>query len=208
MNEFELTYIVEPISEDVLERLMDEEDCLTGMNHSGQSYIIITAVGGNAVTAGKNMHLNLIGRGIDVTHVEYDLVSRSEIARRLDKTPQAVGNWIRRDRPTREEFPSMFSEVGGGIWLWSDVVDWARRAIKVDADPGLRFPGRADIEEINVCIRKNYSIDTKPSHSYSLRTEPSTPRMVITDLFHTDLNAQRNFRLDSLLHIVAEDVDA
>ncbi|GAA1875426.1 hypothetical protein GCM10009715_22690 [Paeniglutamicibacter psychrophenolicus] len=72
--------------------------------------------------------------GIKVQRAVEDLVSRQDIADRLSVSRQAVGNWIRGERrgSEGEEFPSPYNLVGGGVWLWKDVNDWARGIAATD----------------------------------------------------------------------------
>ena len=156
MSDFEYTFIVEPISEELEDELLDEFDCLPGTDHSGRSYITITTPGANAVDAAKNMHMLLLARGIHVQRAEHDLVTRSEIADRLQKTRQAVGNWIRGTRQSStESFPETFNDTAGGVWLWGDVVSWVRQ-LGIDPAPGFDFPTREDLDSINACIHSRY----------------------------------------------------
>lgn len=156
MFDFEYTFIVEPISEELEDQLLDEFDCLPGTDHSGRSYITITTPGANAVDAAKNMHMLLLARGIHVQRVEHDLVTRSEIADRLQKTRQAVGNWIRGTRQAAtKSFPETFNDTAGGVWLWGDVVSWVRQ-LEIDPAPGFDFPTREDLDSINACIHSRY----------------------------------------------------
>lgn len=154
MADYELTFITHALEEPVIEDLLNTFDCITGETHGGSEFITITAAGRSAVEAAKSMHMELAKRGVMVERLEPDLVSRRDIAERLQVETQAVGNWIRGDR--RASFPHPYHEVANGVWLWTDVVEWSRRARGVDPADGLQFPTREEIDEVNVCLQRGY----------------------------------------------------
>ncbi|MDF1703845.1 MAG: hypothetical protein P1U38_03655 [Aeromicrobium sp.] len=161
MTDYELTFITAHLLEQHEDFLLDNFDCITGLDHAGRSFVTITAPGRDAVEAAKAMHIRLMQGGITVQSLEFDLVSRGEIAKRLALTPQAVGNYIRGDRKaTDDDFPSVFSDAAGGVWMWADVIEWARAVgVGTDRAPTLRYPRRADVEEFNACLRRDYDVD-------------------------------------------------
>ena len=90
--------------------------------------------------------------------LDYDLVTRGDIASRLDVTKQAVGNWIREDRRKGHPFPPPFSDVSNGIWLWGDVLTWIRKTANTpDPEEGIEYPTRAQTAEVNACINSKFT---------------------------------------------------
>jgi hypothetical protein len=159
MSEYELTFIVDPMTDQLEVAVLDHFDCILGDTHTGDAFITLTAVGDDGFHAAKNAHMELLGLGVRIDRLEYDLADRAELADRLGATPQAIGNYIRGTRHAASPFPRAFNEVRGGVWLWADVVEWARRVLKVDPGEGLEFPNRVEITKFNSCFERGYSAE-------------------------------------------------
>lgn len=105
-------------------------------SHGPAHYLTIWQEAASPFSAAKNAIAQLRKAGIKVRRAVEDLVSRQDIAERLGVSRQAVGNWIRGERrgSGNDEFPAPHNAVGGGVWLWKDVNDWARGIAETDGD--------------------------------------------------------------------------
>jgi len=146
LNNYELTFHVAEIPDDLADDLLDRLDCVIGADHGGQQYITITADGVTCFAAAKAMTTQLHTLGMIVHRLQEDLVNRNEIAERLGVTRQAVSNWVRGQRG--DSFPTPGNDVAGGVWLWADVARWAQVHSSYDTH-GMNYPSRADYDRIN-----------------------------------------------------------
>jgi hypothetical protein len=64
--------------------------------------------------------------GGEVLAIDFDYVTRGEIAERLETTRQAVAHWVAGERQAAFPFPLPAIQAGVSLWCWSDVVNWAR----------------------------------------------------------------------------------
>lgn len=149
MTLFELTLYTSPVSEGQADELIDEFDASIGTLHSGQTSIDALCEGRSAVDAGKSIAVGLRQRGIDIVKFDEDLVTRSDIARRLQTSRQAVNMWVSGER--REGFPAPSSEVAGGVWCWGDVLTWAHRGGLVK-DLDAQYAQSQEIRELNAWL--------------------------------------------------------
>ncbi len=146
---FEITFLVDNLSDDAIDDLYGKLDCLAGTHHNGQDFVTVTCEGPDAVYAAKSMATQLAAAfGLVVNRVEADLVDRQEIARRLDVTRQAVAQWIRGVRGDFT-FPTSFTDAAGGLWLWGDVVSWLQETGRPVRPHELKQPTRDEIDLIN-----------------------------------------------------------
>lgn len=146
MDTFELTFYVSGIPQDLADRLIDEFDAMSGQEHDGRYFVTVEADGVDCVSAAKNMHMRLCSLGLQVTRLVVDLVTRGDIATRLDVTRQSVSNWTRGVR--RGDFPAPVNPVAGGAWLWGDVHRWAVVNGYLE-DDGVSYPSLADLDRFN-----------------------------------------------------------
>lgn len=156
MLEFELTFMLEELSDDVADKLLDSFDCVTGIDHDGRGYITLSEFGIDAQSAATKAAMALRGYGLRPMRLQPDLVGRAEIAERAGVTPQAVGNWVRGDRYRADRFPAMFSEAAGGVWLWGDVLDWLHQR-GMCTEETLRYPTLNDVDRLNVELSESAS---------------------------------------------------
>lgn len=147
MPEFEWMLKVFSVTDEQEALIVDELDGFVG-GHGETIIVTLSAEGSDAVSVGRLLVHLLSSRGIAVESGYYDLLTRSEIARRLGVTAQAVGNWVRRDRQEARPFPSPFASAGGGVWLWADVNAWLRDIGSENADE-VDYPTRGQIEALN-----------------------------------------------------------
>ena len=149
MTAYELTFIVTGLDLDDFEKV-DQiadglgDDTIVGRSHIGETFVNGTFEGVDGVAAARAAVIHIRRFGLDVIRLDYDLADRREIAFRLETTRQAVGNWILGKRRATSPFPTPFNEVRGGVWLWGDIVSWARENLTEDPAPGLEFPTRTD----------------------------------------------------------------
>jgi hypothetical protein len=143
---YEMRFEVRAIPEDIEDAVAEAFDCLIS-SHSGVTSVTLSAQGDTCLAAALSVIETLRDLGAAPTRLIDDLVGRREIARRAGVTPQAVGLWIRGERHTSSHFPPPFIDVGGGLWLWGEVVPaLAERGLRVDVD--VQFPTRLDSQRI------------------------------------------------------------
>lgn len=145
---YEWTFELADLSEDLEDALGAVDLDVFCAVEVGIPTVTVTTEGDSAVAAGRKAVRTLRGAGATVVRSLEDLVTRSEIARRADKTPQAVGNWLRGDRQTGVEPPRTYVQAGVDLWLWSEVRGWLS-ALGVEVDSSINFPGRLDHWRIN-----------------------------------------------------------
>lgn len=130
---------VDAVGDPRLEAAQGRLDDLVVEAHGGLTLATVSAEGVDAVEAGRRVAVELTACGLPPERTHPDLVTRQEIADRVDMTRQAVGNWVRRERHHADPFPIPVHLVGGGVWLWGEVVEWLRRSGR-DIDEGIEFP--------------------------------------------------------------------
>ncbi|MGU3586394.1 helix-turn-helix transcriptional regulator [Rhodococcus sp. C26F] len=128
-TEFELIFVIPEVADPGDPRISQVEEHLDVVveSHSGLTLATVTAEGSDPVTAALNAAEILSSCGLPPARSYPDLVTRQDIADRVEVSRQAVGNWVRGQRLQSDPFPSPVHLVGGGVWLWKDVVDWLRR---------------------------------------------------------------------------------
>jgi hypothetical protein len=129
VSNYEIAFVTEPITDPADERLEHASSLIPilAVAYHGDLTLITTLVNAaNAVEAGVAAARAIDASGIRVQRTYQDLVSRQDVADRLNVTRQAVGNWVRGDRHDETPFPAPASLVAGGAWLWGDVAAWAR----------------------------------------------------------------------------------
>ncbi|BAH55617.1 hypothetical protein MLGJGCBP_02013 [Rhodococcus sp. T7] len=151
-TEFELIFVTPEVSGPGDTRIAAVEELLDIVveSHSGLTLATVTAEGDDAVTAALDAAAVLSSRGLPVVRSYPDLVTRQDIADRAEVSRQAVGNWVRGDRMQSDPFPAPVNLVGGGAWLWGDVVAWLRRQdYKID---DIEFPSMDDHVRIDAAL--------------------------------------------------------
>ena len=150
MGLYELIFEVDGLGEDEQDAVYQNFDALIS-GHGTAYYVTLSAEGPNVVTAARTAISRLTEIGVHPYRMVEDLVTRAEIARRLDVAVQAVGQWVRGERRADSPFPEPHNRVGGGVWLWSDVVRWSARVpdLAKPAAPELEFPRLDDHVVIN-----------------------------------------------------------
>ncbi|CQD11955.1 hypothetical protein BN1232_02256 [Mycobacterium lentiflavum] len=113
-------------------------------SHGGLSLASMVTPGETPIAAARMAIAHLAACGFNPERTYPDLVTRADIADRLEKRRQTVDNWVRGER--KRDFPSPIHFVGGGVWLWRDVRDWVERAQVRDLpdDDGIGYPSLAD----------------------------------------------------------------
>lgn len=109
-----------------------------------------------AIEAGLHAAKALVAAGVTPQRTYQDLVSRQDIADRLDVSRQAVGNWVRGERHRALPFPAPVTLASGGLWLWSNVVRWISTAGVVELDESA-LPTLEDHCELDRMIRQGDS---------------------------------------------------
>lgn len=155
MPEYEWMFVVAALSEEQERSILDDLDGFVG-GHDATTLVTVSAEGDDADSVGRSMVHALLDLGVEVSRAYYDLVGRSEIARRAGVTPQAVGNWARGSRQDSIPFPAKFALAGGGVWLWHDVHNWLTRA-QIDCDvEQISYASQDDVESLNCWLAQRH----------------------------------------------------
>ncbi|QYC54603.1 helix-turn-helix DNA binding domain protein [Gordonia phage Agueybana] len=192
-QQFEIAFVVEALDDPFDARITRAEDSLLGLSvaNSGSLTTATSLVeGDDAVEAAITAARALDESGITVMRSYPDLVTRSDIAERLERSRQCVGLWIRGERMEANPFPSPASEVAGGVWLWRDVVDWARKS-GIDTE-GVEYPSLADHARIDLLLQQGVSRLTFSTYA-SAETLAFSSRSVSRG---SDRPYQRSYDLD------------
>lgn len=128
-TEFELIFVTPDVAGPGDPRIAQVERHLDVVveSHSGLTLATVTAEGIDAVAAALDAAAVLTACGLPPVRSYPDLVTRQDIADRAEVTRQAVGNWVRGERVQSDPFPTPTHLVGGGVWMWGEVVAWLRR---------------------------------------------------------------------------------
>lgn len=150
MSTFELLFEIHPVTEDILDKVVEEVDA--GHSTHGNTHLLTVWMEGNSAIVTAREAVTVLSRlGVVVVRLLEDLVTRQDIADRAKSTRQAVGQWIRGERRGSAErtFPEPYHTVGGGVWLWSEVNTWLGQF--GDADD-VAYPSRCDFPLVNASI--------------------------------------------------------
>ncbi|WP_409482809.1 helix-turn-helix transcriptional regulator [Arsenicicoccus dermatophilus] len=148
---YEITFLVDGLTDDCIDSLYDDCDCLAGDDFEGREFITMTCPGPDAFSAAKTATTRLQCIGLTVLTTLPDLVTRSEIADRTKKSRQTVANWVNGKRGPN--FPAAMASSGGGIWLWGEVHRWLTDNDKPVRDRDLSYPTWEEHERINAYLR-------------------------------------------------------
>lgn len=149
MNRYEMTFHVDHVDESLVDQLIDEFDATVGTDHTGHEFVTVLGEGPSFNVAARSTVTQLQARGLCLTRLVPDLVTRSEIAARLGVTRQAVQNWTAGKR--QGDFPKAINPVGGGVWFWRDVWEWATahgHAATVDTV----YPAQQEVDSVNAWL--------------------------------------------------------
>ncbi len=134
MSNHDVTYIIDPITEDLEGQLL--EDTTLDLNvgsHSGLHFIIATITTDDFQQGATALADSLRDRGVRINRMDLDLVNQSEIAVRCGLSRQAVSNWINTHHHL-SPFPLPHTMAGGPLWAWSRVNEWLHCTGKNSAD--------------------------------------------------------------------------
>lgn len=152
-NSYELSFEVPEMNETVEDRVSSRFDSIIAV-HGDVTTVTLTAHGVTCLRAAIAAIRSLREAGVEPIRLVDDVVSRSEIARRIGITPQSVGQWIRGDRHFESPFPAPYILAGGGLWLWGEVVEALdSRGVEVE---DIGYPSRRDIQEIGGFLADNF----------------------------------------------------
>jgi hypothetical protein len=96
--------------------------------------------------------------GAHVERVDPDLVSATDIAKRVGVSREAVRKWV---HSTKRAFPEHLGTIGDGqrVWRWGDIVRWLWDTKRIDMDENL--PTAADVDHIDACLKRVPDITTQ-----------------------------------------------
>ena len=144
-NSYELSFELPALNEEAEDLVAGQFDSVIAV-HAGVTTVTLTADGDDCVSAAIAAINTLRTLGAEPTRLVDDVISRSEIARRMNVTPQSVGQWIRGERHAESPFPSPYILTEGGLWLWGEIVlALVNRGVEVEE---MAYPSRRDIQLI------------------------------------------------------------
>ncbi|MEV8238484.1 hypothetical protein AB0P23_24835 [Rhodococcus sp. NPDC077669] len=148
-TEFEFIFVIPKVADPGDARIAAAEEHLDMVveSHGGLTLATVTAEGSDAVAAALNASAVLAVCGLPPERTYPDLVTRQDIAERAEVSRQAVGNWVRGERVQSHPFPTPVNLVGGGAWLWGDVVSWLRQQERNTDE--VEFPSMKDHARID-----------------------------------------------------------
>lgn len=152
MNLYEMTFHVEHVDDSLVDTLIDDYDGTVGTDHTGHEFATVLGKGASFDVAARTMVTDLQSLGLRLLRLVPDLATRPEIASRLGVTRQAVQNWTSGKR--QSGFPLAVNPVGGGVWSWHDVWDWAITHGHAVGD-GVHYPSQAEVDIINAWLESN-----------------------------------------------------
>ena len=116
-TDFEIAFLIPELTDAFDPRVTQVEEAMDIVvsSHSGVSVATVIATGSDAVAAGRAASATLSACGLPPKRTYPDLVSRQDIADRLDVSRQAVGNWVRGERHQEYPFPAPANLVAGGF---------------------------------------------------------------------------------------------
>ena len=85
MNLFEMTFHVEHVDDGLVDMLIDDYEATTGTDHTGHEFVTVLAEGDSFDHAARTMVTELQSHGLRILRLVPDLLTRSEIAARLDE---------------------------------------------------------------------------------------------------------------------------
>ncbi|GAA5063395.1 XRE family transcriptional regulator [Nocardia callitridis] len=157
-HEFEIAFVIEAVEADD-PRIDQVMETLPGTTISGALGLTVatTLIDAHAaIEAGLHAAKALAAAGLAPVRTYQDLVSRQDIADRLDVSRQAVGNWVRGERQNSWPFPAPITLTSGGAWLWTTVVGWVEATGVADLSES-KLPTLADHCALDVMIRHGLS---------------------------------------------------
>ncbi len=149
MKTYELIFETDPIDEHLQDTIDEHFDALIS-GHGASYFVTLSAEGRDSREAALTSAGTLTRLGVHVRRLSEDLVTRSDIAERVGKTPQAVGNWVRGERQAADPFPAPYNYVAGGVWLWGEVNEWLARTHGPADD--IAYPTRDDYSAVNYVL--------------------------------------------------------
>ena len=140
-SQFEIILLVDELTAEQEDLIYDEQDALIS-SHGDASRLTVTVEGSTALAGARRLLRFLRVVGARPRQFCEDFVTRADIADRADVSRQAVGLWGRGER--HQAFPTPYSPVAGGIWLFWEVDSWLRKNVWTYDGPELSFPTRED----------------------------------------------------------------
>ncbi|WP_241655545.1 helix-turn-helix domain-containing protein [Actinomyces oricola] len=166
MNLHEMTFHVEHVDDSLVDTLIDDYDGTVGTDHTGHEFVTVLGEGANFDVAARTMITELQSLGLRLLRLVPDLATRPEIASRLGVTRQAVQNWTSGKR--QNGFPLAINPVGGGVWSWHDIWDWAITHGHAIGDD-VHYPSQAEVDIINAWLESSMT-STPVAHRTQRRT--------------------------------------
>lgn len=155
MNLYEMTFHVEHVDDSIVDKLIDEFDGTVGTDHTGHEFVTVLGEGSDFDAAARATITELQSLGLYILRLVPDLATRPEIAARLGVTRQAVQNWTSGKR--QSDFPLAINPVGGGVWSWHDVWEWALTHGYATSDD-VSHPSQAEVDIINAWLGSRMTV--------------------------------------------------
>lgn len=152
MRTYNLTFVIEPIDDEVIDRLAGEGIDWSQMGRLQFAHVDET--GERLMGSVQSAFERLRSLGVRPTRLHLDLVSSSEIAFRTGVSRPAVTKWTKQiagDLP----FPVEFDwSTTGPVWVWADVNCWFRQTGRAGYDGGYS-PSLAEVEQADRWIAEH-----------------------------------------------------
>lgn len=158
MNSYEMIFFVAgEVSDEQQQDMLEELDVTFSRTHEHTTLVMGNFGGHDCVEAAKTAVRELRTRGLGALRMQEDLVTRSEMAFRLDVTRQTVTHWASGTR--RSRFPPPNRDTAQGLWLWGDVMTWMQGQPEGYETFGTSWPTQEDHDLVNGWLARSRHVD-------------------------------------------------
>ena len=145
MNNYALTFVVDPLSEETEDRILGAGMMPSTLDQLNQ--VMTLSRGATCLDAAREAARRLSALGPRVQRLDLDLVNQAEIADRVGMSRAAVNKWVHCQDPG-QSFPAPHTAAPALLWAWGDVNEWLRRHKTACCDDA-RTPNAAEVTAFN-----------------------------------------------------------
>lgn len=147
MNDYELQFEIDPVTEAVEESLWDHDCRISRVAGISTATLVGTAVSG--IGASESAARWLEQQNVTVRRLQMDLVNQSAIADRAGVTRAAVSKWVSNPPSASAGFPGPAALTAqGALWGWGEINEWLR-SYKTSQCDEIRTPLVYEVERFN-----------------------------------------------------------
>jgi predicted DNA-binding transcriptional regulator AlpA len=146
MNNFQLTFVTEPLTEDIEDTILDKTGAVISVV-GNLTLVILNWPGSSCEAAGWAAARAIEESGARVLRMYLDLVNKAEIAARCGVSRPTVGEWAAKKGPVTA-FPDELTWSTGPLWAWGDVNEWLRRNMPKRCDSNC-VPNASEVTHFN-----------------------------------------------------------